>query len=66
MNSPDPETEKARATLLASLRDAAKTSGITVHTAKLTHQVDMYWEGALVVIDEENEQMLIATGGFGT
>jgi hypothetical protein len=26
----------------------------------------MYWENALIVIDEENLQLVVATGGYGT
>lgn len=66
VSSSDPETEAALATLLGSLRDAASTPGVSIHTAALDYQVDMYWEGALVVIDEQNRQLVIATGGFGT
>ncbi len=63
---PDADTEAKRAELLDALRTAAKTRSITVLTATLAYQVDMFWEGALVVIDEENQQILFATGGYGT
>ena len=63
---PDAETDAKRAALEGALRDVARTRSITVMTARLTHQEDMLWEGALVVIDEDNRQILFATGGFGT
>ena len=66
MSPADDDTTAKRTEILDALRTVAKTRSITVLTAKLEYQVDMYWEGALVVIDEENEQILFATGGYGT
>jgi hypothetical protein len=65
-SSPDADTVAMRAEILEALQTAAKTRSITVLTATLHYQVDMYWEGALVVIDEDNQQVLFATGGYGT
>jgi len=66
MSPADADTTAKRTEILNALRTAAKTQSITVLTATLHYQVDMYWEGALVVIDEENKQILFATGGYGT
>jgi hypothetical protein len=65
-SSPDPATAKARAELSAALRDIARTRGVTVFTASLHDAPDMYWENALIVVDEEHHQLVVATGGFGT
>jgi hypothetical protein len=66
VDSPDAKTEAAHAALLDALYDVARVPAITVYTAKLTYEPDMYWEGAVLVIDEANKQVLIATGGYGT
>lgn len=65
-SSPDDATLAEREKLFATLREVARTRTIHVLAATLHDQVDMYWEGALVVVDEENRQILIATGGYGT
>ena len=65
-SSPDADTAAERVKMLDALRDIARTRGVTVFTASLHDAPDMYWENALVVIDEENRQLVIATGGFGT
>lgn len=65
-SSPDVGTAKARAEMLDALRDIARTRGVTVFTATLHDAPDMYWENALIVVDEENRQLVVATGGFGT
>ena len=62
----DTATLAARAKVLNALRSAARTRSVTVLTATLHHQPDMFWENALVVIDEGNHQLLVVTGGFGT
>jgi hypothetical protein len=65
-SSPDGDTANERAKMLDALRDIARTRGVTVFTATLHDAPDMYWENALVVVDEENRQVVVATGGFGT
>ena len=65
-SSPDTETGKERARILDALRDIARTNGVTVYTASLHDAPDMYWENALIVVDEESRQVVVATGGFGT
>jgi len=65
-SSPDADTAKERAKILDALREIAKTRGVAVITASLHDAPDMYWENVLVVVDEANHQLVIATGGFGT
>ena len=65
-DSPDAATASERAKLLSALRDAAARPGVTILRDSLDYQVDMYWEGALVVVDETHRQILFATGGYGT
>ena len=65
-SSASPDTEAERKKLDGLLRTLARTRSVTVLTGALHYQVDMYWENALVVVDEENEQILIVTGGYGT
>ena len=65
-SSPDDASQKERAKMLDALRDIARTRGVTLFTATLHDAPDMYWENALIVVDEENEQLVVATGGFGT
>lgn len=65
-SSPDQGTRDERAKMLDALRDIARTRGVTVLTATLHDAPDMYWENALIVVDEEHHQLVVATGGFGT
>ena len=65
-SSPDDGTRQERAKILDALRDIARTDGVTVYTASLHDAPDMYWENALIVVDAENRQVVVATGGFGT
>lgn len=65
-DSPDAATAAERAKLLSALRDAAARPGVTILRASLDYQPDMYWEGALVVVDPMHQQILFATGGYGT
>lgn len=62
----DAATTAERAKLADALGAAARTKSLTVYTGSLHYQVDMYWENVLVVVDEENRQILFATGGYGT
>jgi hypothetical protein len=65
-SSPDADTAKERVRMLDALRDIARTRGVTVFTATLHDAPDMYWANALIVVDEENRQLVLATGGYGT
>jgi hypothetical protein len=65
-DGPDARAADARARLDAALRRAAAEHGVTVLRATLSYEPDMAWEGALVVLDEANAQILVATGGYGT
>lgn len=65
-SSASPESEAERKKLDGLLGTLARTGSITVMTGALHYQVDMYWENALIVVDEDNEQILVVTGGFGT
>lgn len=65
-SSASPDTQAERKKLDGLLGSLARTRAITVFTGALHYQVDMVWENALVVVDEENEQLLVVTGGYGT
>jgi hypothetical protein len=65
-SSPDDATRKERAKILDALREIAGTRGVTILTATLHDAPDMYWENALIVVDAENHQVVVATGGYGT
>ena len=65
-SEPDASTLAARAKIVKALGAAARAPSVTVLTGTLHYQVDMYWENALVVIDERNHQLLVVTGGYGT
>lgn len=65
-SSGDASTLAERAKIVAALRAVAHTRSVTVLKGELHYQVDMYWENALVVLDEENHQLLVITGGYGT
>jgi hypothetical protein len=65
-SSGDASTLAERTKILSALRAAAHTRSVTLLKGELHYQVDMYWESALVVLDEENHQLLVVTGGYGT
>ncbi len=51
----------------ASFTDKTDIKGsVNTRNALTSGQVDMYWENALLVIDEKNHQILVVTGGYGT
>ena len=61
----DEATAEARGNLENALRAASQTPALTVFTGSLHHQVDVDWEGILVVVDDEHKQLLFARGAFG-
>jgi hypothetical protein len=65
VDGPDLATKNERELLESRLRDAAAGEGAVVFRASLT-EPDMYWEGALVVVDPAHGEILFATGGYGT
>ncbi len=58
-------TKAARSRLAEALGAAARTTGITIYSGSANVQVDVDWEGVLVVVDEPNKQLLFARGAYG-
>lgn len=64
VNSDDATSTAARAELDAALVQLAGTNGVHVFVATLP-KGDMYWYKLLAVVDEENHEILLETGGYG-
>lgn len=65
VDGPDAATTTERLLLESRLQDAAAGEGVIVFRASVKEH-DMYWEGAMIVVDPGHGEILFATGGYGT
>ncbi|HEY8080072.1 MAG TPA: hypothetical protein VIF62_38340 [Labilithrix sp.] len=60
----DARSDAARAALEKTLATVAATRDVTVYTAVLPKE-DMSWHDLLAVVDEDEQEILFETGGYG-